>query len=110
MRTVKLFSLYKFRIKVLACDGASSNLALLKVLAGYKAFQLPAEEQGDGYRKYLPKMEVHNSYDLEEDNKVFMMICPSHQVCHLCIYSVDNKKNYLSHLSACSARLCNLKS
>lgn len=85
MRTVKLFSLYKFRIKVLVCDGASSNLALLKVLAGYKASQLPAEEQGDGYHKYLPKMEFHNPYDLEEDNKVFMMICPSHQVCHLCI-------------------------
>lgn len=35
MRTVKLFSLYMFRIKVLVCDGASSKLALLKVLAGY---------------------------------------------------------------------------
>ena len=75
MRTIKLFSLYKFRVKVPVCDGASSNLALLKVLAGYKASQLPAEKQ-----KYLPKMEFCNPYDPEEDNKVFMMICPSHQV------------------------------
>lgn len=80
MRTIKLFSLYNFRVKVLACDGASSNLALLKVLAGYKASQLPVEEQGSGMQKYLPKMEFSNPYDPEEDNKVFVMICPSHQV------------------------------
>ena len=53
MRTVKLFSLYKFRVKVLVCDGASSNLALLKVLAGYKVCQIPVEEQGTGIERYL---------------------------------------------------------
>ena len=36
MRTLKLFCLYNFRIKVLVCDGASTNLALVKVLAGYR--------------------------------------------------------------------------
>lgn len=79
-RTVKLFSLYKLRVKVLVCDGASSNLALLKVLAGYKACQHPVEEEGTGMERYLPKMEFHNPYDEEEDNVVYMMICPSQQV------------------------------
>jgi len=30
--------------------------------------------------RYLPKMEFCNPYDEEEDNMVYMMICPSHQV------------------------------
>ena len=60
MRTVKLFSLYKFRVKVLVCDGASSNLALLKVLAGYKACQIPVKEEGTGIERYLPKMTFSN--------------------------------------------------
>lgn len=80
MRTVKLFSLYKFRVKVLVCDGASSNLALLKLLAGYKACQIPVEEEGTGIERYLPKLEFSNPYDEEEDNTVYMIICPSHQV------------------------------
>lgn len=80
MRTVKLFSLYKFRVRVLVCDGASSNLALLKVLAGSKACQIPVEEEGTGIERYLPKMEFSNPYDEEEDNTVNMIICPSHQV------------------------------
>jgi len=77
MRTVKLFSLYKVRVKVLVCNRASSNFALLKVLAGYKACQLPVEE-GTGMERYLPKMEFSNTYDEEEDNIVYIMICPSH--------------------------------
>ena len=44
MRTIKFFCLYNFRIKVLVCDGASTNLALLKVLASYRGTQLPLEE------------------------------------------------------------------
>ena len=60
MKTVKLFSLYKFRVKVLVCDGASSNLALLKVLASYKACQIPVKEEGTGIERYLPKMTFSN--------------------------------------------------
>ena len=46
MRTLKVFSLYYFRVKVMVCDGASSNLSLLKVLAEYKGtqFQLEARD------------------------------------------------------------------
>jgi len=47
------------------------------VLAGYKASQLPVEE-GTGMERYLPKMEFSNTYDEEEDNIVYIMICPSH--------------------------------
>ena len=51
------------------CDGASTNLALFKVLAGYRGIQ-------------LPQMEFANPFDPDEDNKVFLLICPSHQVCY----------------------------
>lgn len=81
MRTIKLFSLYSFRIKVLVCDGASSNLALVKILAGHKSMALPTDQQGEGTSKFLPDMEFANPFDPHEDNKVFPIICPSHQVC-----------------------------
>lgn len=63
----------------MVCDGASSNLSLLKVLAEYKGTQLSLEP-GVGMDRFLPKMAFANPYDPEEDNNVFMMICPSHQV------------------------------
>lgn len=80
MRTVKLFSLYKFRVKILVCDGALSNLALLKLLAGYKVCQIPVKEEDIGIERYIPKMEFNNPYDEEEDSVVYIMTCPSHQV------------------------------
>lgn len=80
MSTLKLFTLYKFGVKILVCDGASSNVALLKLLAGYKAKKLPAEEAGQGDRKYLPKMVFKNPYDHRSENLIYMIICPSHQV------------------------------
>ena len=80
MRTLKVFSLYCFRIKAMVRDGASSNLSLLKVLSEYKGRQLPLEA-GDGMAKFLPTMKFINPYDpYKDDIEVFMIICPSHQV------------------------------
>ena len=80
MRTLKVFSLYHFRVKAMICDGASSNLSLLKVLAEYKGTQLPLEA-GDGMDQFLPKTKFTNPYDPDsDDGDVFMIICPSHQV------------------------------
>ena len=82
LRTIKLFSLYKVLIRVLVCDGASSNVALLKVLSGYPPKRLPYSENGNGINKYFPRMTFKNPFDPTDDNVVYMIICPSHQVCH----------------------------
>lgn len=83
MRTIKVFSLYQFRVKAMVCDGASNNLSLLKTLAEYKGQQLPLEP-GDGMAKFLPKMKFANPYDPDsDDSDIFMIICPSHQVQYL---------------------------
>ena len=60
MRTLKVFSLYHFRVNAMVCDGASSNLSLLKVLAEYKRAQLPLEA-GDGIGQFLPRMFLPRS-------------------------------------------------
>ena len=75
----QVFSLYYFRIKAMVCDGASSNLSLLKVLSDYKRTQLPLEA-GDGIHQFLPQIKFTNPYDPSSDGDVFMIICPSHQV------------------------------
>ena len=35
-RTLQVFTLYNFKVQVFVCDGASANLALIKLLCGYK--------------------------------------------------------------------------
>lgn len=80
MRTLKVFSLYHFRVKAMVCDGASSNLSLLKVLSEYKRTQLPLEAGDNNLDQFLPRMKFTNPYDPGSDADVFMIICPSHQV------------------------------
>ena len=63
----------------MVCDGASSNLSLLKVLAEYKRTQLPLEA-GDGIDHFLPRMNFTIPYDPSSDGDVFVIICPYHQV------------------------------
>lgn len=41
LRTLQVFTLYNFKVQVFVCDGASANLALIKLLCGYKWEQLP---------------------------------------------------------------------
>lgn len=72
--------LYHFRVKAMVCDGASSNLSLLKVLAEYMGTKLPPEA-GVGMDQFLPRMKFTNPYHPDiDDIDVFMIICPSHQV------------------------------
>lgn len=79
LRTIKVFSLYQFRVKAMVCDGASTNLALLKVLAECKGKQLRLEAQEQGWNS-LPQMKFNNPYDPGDDADVYMIICPSRQV------------------------------
>lgn len=77
MRTIQAFTLYSFNVRVLVCDGASSNLALIKLLCGYEHGQLPL---ADGDDQFAVSASFENPYEDDEDKRVFVVICPSHQV------------------------------
>ena len=47
MRTIQAFTLYQFHVRVLVCDGASSNLAFMKLLCGCEHEQLPLADADD---------------------------------------------------------------
>lgn len=71
--TMKLLHLYGFKVSALMCDGASSNLTALKTTTGvYGAYPV----NKDGYK--IPSPSFDNPFN--PANRVFWMICPSHQV------------------------------
>ena len=77
MRTIQAFTLYNFHVRVLVCDGASSNLALIKLLCGYKHEQLPL---ADGEDPFAVSASFVNPYEDDDDQRVCVVIFPSHQV------------------------------
>ena len=66
-RTMLAFHQFNFHVRALVCDGASSNLSLLKVLSGF------SEDTDSSCQKPW----FFSPYDGE---KVFLIVCPSHQV------------------------------
>ena len=77
MSTIQAFTLYDFHVRLLVCDRASSNLALIKLLCGYKHEQLPL---ADGDDPFFVSAFFDNPYEDSEDKRVFVVICPSHQL------------------------------
>ena len=65
-KTMLAFQKYGFSVRCLLCDGASSNLALLKILCNHK-------ESDD-----VISSSFLSPYD---GRNVYLIICPSHQVC-----------------------------
>lgn len=65
-RTMLAFAQFGFGVKALLSDGASSNLSLMKLFCGYK----------DDSEKLVPSFISPFSGE-----KVFLIVCPSHQVC-----------------------------
>ena len=66
-RTMLAFSQFGFNIRALLCDGASSNLGLMKLLCGYEN-----SEAIDITKPYFK-----SPFD---GKNVFLIVCPSHQV------------------------------
>ena len=61
-RTLQVFTLYNFKVRVFVCDGASANLALIKLLCGYKREQLPlcdGEDPFAGQRLFKTHMKIN---------------------------------------------------
>ena len=85
MLCLKAFTVFGFREVIVLCDGASSNLILLKILCGFPRATLPVDDQAETLRgRYF----VNPSFTNPEDpfgNPIFAMICPSHQV-STCIF------------------------
>ena len=80
MLCLKSFTAYGFRVSIVLCDGASSNLTLLKMLCGYPRAVLPMNDAAEDSRaRYFVDMSFTNPED-SSGNPVFAMICPSHQV------------------------------
>ncbi len=72
---MRLFHMFGFKITLLILDGASSNLSLVKLCFGVKGvFGL----HGSGQDKHKVPMSFSNPFSGEQ---VFVIICPSHQVC-----------------------------
>jgi hypothetical protein len=65
VRTMLAFTQFGFSVRALLCDGTSTNLALLKLLCGHS----------DGTDAITPWFT--SPFD---GTKVFLIICPSHQV------------------------------
>lgn len=83
MLCLKALSSYGFKVSILLCDGASSNLTVLKLLSGNPKAQFPVNSDGETLRE---RYHVDASFINPEDpngNPVFLMICPSHQVLQL---------------------------
>ena len=83
MLCLKALSSFGFKVCVLLCDGASSNLTVLKLLSGNPKTQFPVHADAETLRE---RYSVEASFINPEDphgNPIFLMICPSHQVLEL---------------------------
>ena len=68
IRTMLIFTQFGFGVRALLCDGASSNMSLLKLLCGYTN-----NEEADISRPWFK-----SPFD---GKRVHLLVCPSHQVC-----------------------------
>ena len=76
--TMYALQLYDFETIAVLCDGASSNLSAIKILTGFGHGAYGAKEAGTCDDIHEVKTWFTNPFT---DEKVFTLICPSHQVC-----------------------------
>lgn len=89
-RTMLAFQEFGFKTRALLCDGASSNLSLLKILCGF--------QEDDN-------LSVTNPYFISpyDGKKVFLVICPSHQV-RVCNITCINYMYMITLIFLCSLK------
>ena len=75
--TIHIFQLYGFVTKVIVCDGASNNLAAIKMLTGLAVVHMGTNPSEVVWIFMKCKPGSLNPYT---KNKVFTIVCPSHQV------------------------------
>ena len=87
--TIKLFQYHNLKTSLLECDGGSSNSAVIKASHGchgaYSVKDTSAQED-----RFKIEPWIINPFN--PPNKIFWLICPSHQVCNFdvlyCLWSV----------------------
>ncbi|KAL9953963.1 hypothetical protein ACROYT_G041447 [Oculina patagonica] len=80
MLTLKALTSYGFKVSILLCDGASSNLTVLKLLSGHPRTQFSTSMDAETLReRYFVDVSFTNPED-PLGNPIFLMICPSHQL------------------------------
>lgn len=85
--TMHAFQLYGFKTKAIVCDGASPNLSSIKILTGFGHGAYGNKTPGSSGDIHDVKTWFLNPFTNE---KVFTLICPSHQVCLILFYIRSN--------------------
>ena len=73
--TIKLFQHHGLKTSLLVCDGGSANIATIKASHGCSGAYSLKEDQSDKY-----EIEPWMINPFNPPNKLFWLICPSHQV------------------------------
>ena len=74
--TIKLFQFHGLKTSLLVCDGASSNVSAIKKSHGHTGAYSIKKHQDDNFR-----VEPWMVNPFRPPDKIFWLICPSHQVC-----------------------------
>ena len=75
LETLRLFQMHGFKTSVLVCDGAASNLTTIKATMGIHGAFGSCNDTGDPH-----KVEPWFINPFNPPNKIYWIICPSHQV------------------------------
>ena len=81
LETVKLFQMHGLKTSLLVCDGGSSNISTIKASHGHHGVYSISNMSDDKY-----KVEPWMTNPFNPPNKIFWLICPSHQVNTMILY------------------------
>ena len=81
LETIQLFQYHNLKTSLLVCDGGSANAATIKASHGCHGAYSVKEDQND---KFEVKPWMINPFN--PPNKIFWIICPSHQVLRIVLY------------------------
>ena len=79
LETIKLFQFHGLKTSLVVCDGVSSNISAIKASHGFYGAYSINEQLEDIY-----KIEPWMINPFNPPQKLFWLICPSHQVCTIC--------------------------
>jgi len=80
--TIRLFQFHRLKTSLVVCDGASSNISAIKASHRFHGAYSVNEKLDD---KYMIEPWMINPFNPPQ--KLFWLICPSHQVCKVCCWA-----------------------
>ena len=83
--TISLFQCHGLKTSLLVCDGAAANMSTIKASHGHSG-AYGVQKEGDQYKFEVTPWLIN---PFNPPNKIFWLICPTHQVCvHIICYMV----------------------